>query len=85
MPLIEAEAHSIPVLARRGSAMDELIIEGYNGYLFDNINEISTLFEKIKNDYNNFSYNAYMHSKNYTNSKYKQKYFEILEKYMNNI
>ncbi|MEM3744660.1 MAG: glycosyltransferase, partial [Candidatus Micrarchaeaceae archaeon] len=51
MPLIEAEAHSLPILARRGTAMDELVKNGYNGFLFDNISEVPDLVDKIMRNY----------------------------------
>ncbi|MEM3414787.1 MAG: glycosyltransferase family 4 protein [Candidatus Micrarchaeaceae archaeon] len=81
MPLIEAEAHSLPVIARRGTAMNELVKEGYNGYLFDNINEVPDLVDKIMRNYATMSYNAWKHSQNYTHDKYKERYLRILEEY----
>ncbi|MEM4097293.1 MAG: glycosyltransferase [Candidatus Micrarchaeaceae archaeon] len=83
MPLIEAEAHSLPVLARRGSAMDELVKEGYNGYLFDNISEVPALADKIMHNYVAMSRNAWQHSQGYTLEKYKERYLRILEEYRN--
>ncbi len=82
MPLIEAEAHSIPVLARKGTAMDELVKEGYNGYLFSDINEVPSLINKIMKNYKQFSYNAWKHSKNYTYGKFKQNYLKIFKNYL---
>ena len=81
LPLIEAEAHSIPVLARRGTAMDELVKDGYNGYLFSNINEVPNLIDKIMKNYKQFSYNAWKHSQNYNYKKFKQNYLKILKNY----
>jgi glycosyltransferase involved in cell wall biosynthesis len=81
MPLIEAEAHSIPVLARRGTAMDELVQEGSNGFLFNNVNEVPALIDKIMKDYKHFSYNAWQHSQNFTYAKFKDKYLRILDEY----
>jgi glycosyltransferase involved in cell wall biosynthesis len=81
VPIIEAEAHSLPVLARRGTAMDELVKEGWNGYLFDNINEIPNLADKILKNYRTFSHNAWRHSQGYTYEKYKKRYLRILKKY----
>ncbi|MEM0201849.1 MAG: glycosyltransferase, partial [Candidatus Micrarchaeaceae archaeon] len=74
MPLIEAEAHSLPVLARRGTAMDELVEDGYNGYLFDDISEVPELVAKIMQRYRAMSYNAFLHSDNYTLEKYEMRY-----------
>ncbi|MEM4097759.1 MAG: glycosyltransferase family 4 protein [Candidatus Micrarchaeaceae archaeon] len=81
MPLIEAEAHSLPVLARRGTAMDELVKDGYNGFLFDDISEVPVLVDKIMRNYAAMSRNAWQHSQNYTFSKYKERYLRILEEY----
>ena len=78
MPIIEAEAHSLPVIARRGSAMDELVIDGYNGYLFNDIGEVPGLAKRILNNYDNFSKNAYSESLKYTNEKFKGRYSKIL-------
>ncbi len=83
MPLIEAEAHSIPILARKGTAMDELVKNGYNGYLFNDINEVPELINKIMKNYKQFSYNALEHSKNYTYEKFKRNYLSIINKYIN--
>jgi glycosyltransferase involved in cell wall biosynthesis len=82
MPLIEAEAHSMPVLARRGTAMDKLVKDGYNGYLFDSVDELPELIEKIINNYEKMSYNAWKHSQNYTYEKFKRKYLKILNEYL---
>ncbi len=81
MPLIEAEAHSLPVLARRGTAMDELVKDGYNGFLFSDINEVPELIGKIMRDYKRFSFNAWKHSQNFTYKKFKERYLSILNKY----
>ena len=81
MPIIEAEAHSIPVLARRGTAMDELVKDGYNGFLFSDISEVPELISKIMKDYDSFSYNAWKHSQNFTYEKFKERYLRILSEY----
>ena len=81
MPLIEAEAHSMPVLARRGTAMDELVKDGYNGYLFDSVDELPELIDKIMQNYKEMSYNAWKHSQNYTYEKFKERYLKILKEY----
>ena len=81
MPLVEAEAHSLPVLARRGTAMDELVKDGYNGYLFSDISEVPDLIGKIMKDYKRFSFNAWKHSQNFTYEKFKERYLRILSEY----
>ncbi|MEM3859801.1 MAG: glycosyltransferase family 4 protein [Candidatus Micrarchaeaceae archaeon] len=83
MPLIEAEAHSLPVLARRGTAMNELVKDGYNGYFFDNISEVPALADKIMRNYAAMSRNAWQHSQSYTLEKYKERYLKILKEYRN--
>ena len=81
VPIIEAEAHSLPVLARRGTAMDELVKDGYNGFLFSDINEVPELIDKIMKDYKRFSFNAWKHSQNFTYEKFKKRYLRILKEY----
>lgn len=81
MPIIEAEANSLPVLARRGTAMDELIKDGYNGYLFEELDEVPDLSDKIMKDYRRFSQNAYKHSQDYTIEKFNIRYKHILDKF----
>ena len=78
MPLIEAEAHSLPVLARRGTAMDELVRDGYNGYLFSDIDEVPELIEKIMGNYKRMSRNAWQHSQGFTYEIFKKRYLKIL-------
>ncbi len=81
MPIVEAEAHSMPVLARRGTAMDELVKDGYNGYLFDSVDELPELIDKIMQNYKEMSYNAWLHSQNFTYEKFKERYLKILKEY----
>ena len=81
LPIIEAEAHSLPVLARRGTAMDELVKDGYNGFLFSDINEVPELIGKIMKDYKRFSFNAWQHSQNFTYERFKERYLSILKEY----
>ena len=81
VPIIEAEAHSIPVLARRGTAMDELVKDGYNGFLFSDISEVPELISKIMKDYKRVSYNAWQHSQDFTYAKFKERYLRILKEY----
>ncbi|MHB1830727.1 MAG: glycosyltransferase [Candidatus Micrarchaeaceae archaeon] len=78
MPAIEAMAHSLPVLLRRGSAMDELIENGREGYLFSKLDEIPELAQRILSNYGKFSKAAYKRSNNYTYEKYKERYIKIL-------
>ena len=80
MPLIEAEAHSLPVLARRGTAMDELVKDGWNGYLFGSVDELPGLIGKIMADYKRMARNAWQHSQGYTSVKYKEGYLRIIDK-----
>ncbi len=79
LPIIESEAHSLPVLARRGTAMDDLVVDNYNGFLFDSADEIPDLAERIMKDYKRFSRNAWRHSNDFTYEKYKGRYLRILK------
>ena len=83
LPLIEAEAHSLPILARRGTAMTELVKNGYNGFLFSDLDEVPELINKIINNYEKFSYNAWKHSQNFTYKKFKGRYLRILKNIIN--
>ena len=85
LPLIEAEAHSLPILARRGTAMTELVKDGYNGFLFNDLNEVPELINKIINNYEKFSYNAWKHSQNFTYKKFKVRYLRIIKKYLEKV
>ena len=66
---------------RRGTAMDEFVIEGETGYLFSDIAEVPDLTDKIMKDYKRFSYNAWQHSQNFTYEKFKERYLRILSEY----
>ena len=59
----------------------ELVKDGYNGYLFSDINEVPDLIGKIMKDYESFSYNAWQHSQNFTYEKFKERYLRILNEY----
>ncbi len=48
----------MPVLARRGTAMDELVRDGYNGYLFSSVDELPGLIGKIMQSYKEMSQNT---------------------------
>ncbi len=83
LPVVEAESYGLPVILRRGTALDELVVDGNrrNGYLFDSIDEVPELVNKIKSNYREFSKNAYLHSKGYTFERYKSTYISALSKY----
>ena len=78
MPTIEAMAHSMPVLLRRGTAMDELITNGKEGYLYSDITEVPELVEKIMQNYTSISFKAWKKSQKYTTERFKERYLEIL-------
>jgi glycosyltransferase involved in cell wall biosynthesis len=79
MPLVEAYAHSMPAIVRRGTAQDELMIEGKTGYLYDDIAEVPHLLKKVKGDYSRMSRAAWELSRNYTREKYAKRYKAILK------
>ena len=81
MPVVESMAWGMPQLVRRGTAAEELITNGKDGFLYSNINEVPKLIKKIMKDYNYFSYNAWKHSQNYNYKKFKQNYLKILKNY----
>ena len=78
MPTIEAMAHSMPVLLRKGTAMDELITHGKEGYLFSDLKEIPLLIDMIMKNYNTYAKAAYERSKDFTYEKYKERYLKAL-------
>jgi glycosyltransferase involved in cell wall biosynthesis len=80
-PIIEAYAHSLPVIVRGDTAMSEFVEEGQTGFTFDDINEVPALIDKIMKDYKRFSHNAWKHSQNYTYEKFKERYLRILKEY----
>ena len=73
MPAIEAMANSLPVILRSGTAMDELITNGKEGYLYKHISEVPNLINKIMKNYSYHSKMAWERSKVYyiDNIKYK--------------
>ena len=81
MGIVESYANSLPVLARRGTAMDELVKDGYNGFLFSDISEVPGLIAKIMKNYKQMSYNAWQHSQNFTYEKFKERYLRISNEY----
>ena len=80
MGIVESYANSLPVLARRGTAMDELVHEGVNGYLFDDIAEVPALAAKILKNYAAMSRAAWRHAQGYSMERYKERYLKILQK-----
>lgn len=82
MPAIEAMAHSMPILLRRGTAMDELITNGREGYLYSDISEVPALAERIMKNYRAMSYGAWKRSQDYSLQKYKERYLSIIRKYL---
>ena len=62
--------------------MDELVKDGYNGFLFSDIGEVPELVARIMQDYKRFSYNAWKHSQNFTYEKFKGRYLRILKEYV---
>lgn len=85
LPAVEAMAHSLPVLLRSGSAMDEFFdkaeLQGLRiGYKFDSAEEIPELAERIIKDYGRISHDAWVFSHEYTLEKYKAGYLSCLKK-----
>lgn len=84
MPAVEAMAHSLPVLLRKGTAMDELITEGKEGFLYDKLEELPNKIKIIMDNYKQFSKNAYQKSRYYTYKKYEGRLLKILKIYEEN-
>jgi glycosyltransferase involved in cell wall biosynthesis len=82
MGIVEAYAHSLPVLARRGTAMDEIVVNGITGFLYSDIAEVPELAREILANYEFFSKNAYEESKKYTYKIYKKNLLKIINEYL---
>jgi glycosyltransferase involved in cell wall biosynthesis len=80
-PLSEGMARSMPILVRRGTGSEEQVVEGKNGYLFDNVDEIPQLAQKIMNSYSTMAYHAWQEAQRYTYDKYKEGYLRILKEF----
>ena len=81
MGVVESMAHSLPILVRRGTAAEELVRNGEDGYLFSDIDEISELADAIMRDYSRFGRNAWERSQEFTLGKFKDRYLSILDRY----
>ncbi len=81
MPAVESMAHGMPVLLRRGTAMDELITDGKEGFLFDDVSEIPELADRIMKNYGRFSLNAWKRSHFYSMENYRKRYLRILKEH----
>ena len=65
--LIEAISYGIPVISSNIGSIDDIIIDGYNGFLVNDFSEIESLFKKIifnKKIYKEFSENSINHYNN---------------------
>ncbi|MCL4326052.1 MAG: glycosyltransferase family 4 protein [Candidatus Thermoplasmatota archaeon] len=81
-PIIEAYAHSLPVICKDGTAMSEIVKDGVTGYLFNHFDEIPALADRIIHKYKEFSMAAYKESKKYSMAAYKEGLLNIInEKY----
>ncbi len=79
MGIVESYAHSLPVLVRRGTAAEELVLEGSTGYCYDDIDEVPHLVEKIMQNYRFMSHHAWKKAQDYTLELYKERYLRILK------
>jgi glycosyltransferase involved in cell wall biosynthesis len=77
---VEAMAHSLPVLLRRGTGMDELITPGREGFFFDDLAQVPDFIGGILSKYDEFSFNAFQKSVTYSRSAYRRKYLAVLAK-----
>lgn len=67
MAILEAGSYGIPCVAPMVGGIPEIVIDGKNGYLFEDRDEksISSLLDKIFSSYSSFSQKAYIESRKY--------------------
>lgn len=84
---IEAMSYGLPVIAFKSGGLKETVKEGFNGYLYNELNEESIikkieLFEKLTPDeYIKMKENARNESEKYSEEEFKKKILNIIKKY----
>lgn len=79
VPIVEGYAHSLPCLVQRGTASEELVVEGKTGYLFDSLDEVPELAERVLRDYESMSAEAWKQSRFYTMGRFREEYLRTLK------
>lgn len=80
---LEALAFGLPIISSNIPSIKEIVIDGYNGYLFDlynkeqSINTIKTALKIEEYDYHKLSSNSKEIASNYTRQKMASKYFNL--------
>jgi glycosyltransferase involved in cell wall biosynthesis len=74
MPAVEAMAKSLPVLLRRGSAMDELITSGVEGFLYSSFDEMWERLRAIVSSYHDFAWRSFLRSCSFSFEVYRRRY-----------
>ena len=84
---IEALASSTPVLVQKDEAIDDVVVEGYNGYIFDGMDDLKQKMEYILNhrdEVSNMRNNCYETITNFSKDKFAKRILSIYENVLNN-
>jgi glycosyltransferase involved in cell wall biosynthesis len=86
---IEAMSYGLPVIALKSGGLKETVKEGYNGYLYDELNENSIIkkievFEKLtSNEYKQMKKNSRKESEKYSEEVFKKNILNFVARYRN--
>ncbi|BFI73745.1 glycosyl transferase [Nanoarchaeota archaeon] len=81
MGVIEALGHGLPVIVNNGLGSKELIKDGYNGYIINDIDEAVEKINKILDNPKKYIENAYNTGKELSWYNHAKKLKELMEKY----
>ena len=77
---IEAMASGIPAIARYDKNLEDVIIDGVNGYFFNDVNELVDILNKLLNsDFSKLAKSAYNSVKKYSSEVFCQKVLDVYE------
>ena len=75
---IEAMASGIPAVARYDKNLEDVITNGFNGYFFNDTNElVAILLNLIKDDFTEIAHNALLSVKKYSSEVFCEKVLEV--------
>lgn len=75
---IEAMASGIPAVARYDKNLEDVITDGFNGYFFNDTNElVAILLNLIKDDFTEIAHNALLSVKKYSSEVFCEKVLEV--------